>query len=698
MKKIPYIILAGITLLTLWSVGVNGATILFPYQGGTGLSTGPTKGDLMVGSSTATYAKVGIGTNGKCLVASSTATYGLSWETCTPTAISSLNGLTGATQTFATSSVASGFNITSSGTQHTFNIGNAGVASTGLLSSTDWGTFNGKQVAYTNLTSIGSLANASGWLHNNGSGTFAYSTPTYSEVGAQQSNTNLSSLAGLTYASASFVKMTNTNTFSLDTTTYEPSIPVATTSNQYWSGNKSWQTLNSTAVGLGSVSNALQLVAANNLSDLVSTSTARTNLGVAIGTNVQAYNAGLADIASLAKTDSNIIVGNGTNWVAESNGTARTSLGVAIGSNVQAWDADLDTLAGLAKTKGNIVGSSGTDWTALGVGTNGQYLTASSGAMIGIAWTTSTASVPTTITVADTVDTNSYVALFEEATGDLGPKTDTGITYNAGTGVLTATGFSGPLTGAVTGNASTATALASDPADCGANTWANAINASGTLTCSAVTYAGITAMTSANFAGIISDETGIAGKLVFDTSPTLITPIIGSSTATSINGVVLTNPGANATLTLASGKTLTANNTLAFSGTDGTTFTFPSSSGNVLTRTTASSSKAFFDLAPATTDNITLFRADAALTVDKVACVNNNVGDTVTWQMYHATTRATSSGVFLFAASNTTTSATTPTLYTTFSDATLAAGEVMWFIPSAASSSAIWCEVYYEYD
>ncbi len=36
----------------------------------------------------------------------------------------------------------------------------------------------------------------------------------------------------------------------------------------------------------------------------------------------------LGAIASLAVTDSNIIVGNGTNWVAESGATARTSLGL----------------------------------------------------------------------------------------------------------------------------------------------------------------------------------------------------------------------------------------------------------------------------------------------------------------------------------------------------------------------------------
>jgi hypothetical protein len=42
-----------------------------------------------------------------------------------------------------------------------------------------------------------------------------------------------------------------------------------------------------------------KLVKANNLSDLTNTSTARTNLGVAIGTDVQAYDAELAAIAGL---------------------------------------------------------------------------------------------------------------------------------------------------------------------------------------------------------------------------------------------------------------------------------------------------------------------------------------------------------------------------------------------------------------
>jgi len=59
----------------------------------------------------------------------------------------------------------------------------------------------------------------------------------------------------------------------------------------------------------------------------------RATLGLTIGTNVQAWDAQLDDIAALAVTDSNIIVGNGSNWVAESGATARASLGVAAASD-----------------------------------------------------------------------------------------------------------------------------------------------------------------------------------------------------------------------------------------------------------------------------------------------------------------------------------------------------------------------------
>jgi hypothetical protein len=55
------------------------------------------------------------------------------------------------------------------------------------------------------------------------------------------------------------------------------------------------------------------------------------------------------------------------------------------------------------------------------------------------------------------------------------------------------------------------------------------------------------------------------------------------ATATSINKVAITAPATSATLTIANGKTLTANSTLTLTGTDATTMTFPSASGAVLT-------------------------------------------------------------------------------------------------------------------
>lgn len=63
--------------------------------------------------------------------------------------------------------------------------------------------------------------------------------------------------------------------------------------------------------------------------------------------------------------------------------------------------------------------------------------------------------------------------------------------FAAGTITANLTGNASGSSGSTTGNAATATALASDPSDCASDTYANAIAASGNLSCVTVTNAGL---------------------------------------------------------------------------------------------------------------------------------------------------------------------------------------------------------------
>ena len=113
------------------------------------------------------------------------------------------------------------------------------------------------------------------------------------------------------------------------------------------------------------------------LTGVISAAAGRTSLGLVIGTDVQRYDPTLAAIAGLSPDTDDLIYFNGTDGASittltsfgrsliddVSATTARTTLGLTIGTNVQAWDADLDAIAALNGSTGVLKKTGSNAWS-----------------------------------------------------------------------------------------------------------------------------------------------------------------------------------------------------------------------------------------------------------------------------------------------------------------------------------------------
>jgi hypothetical protein len=200
--------------------------------------------------------------------------------------------------------------------------------------------------------------------------------------------------------------------------------------------------------------------------------------------------------------------------------------------------------------------------------------------------TTAGASIPSLATgdILYASAANTLSALADIATGNALISGGVGVALSWGK-----IGISTHVSGLGTG---VATALAINVGSAGAPvTFNGALGtpSSGTATNLTGTAASLTAgtvTTNANLTGVITSvgnatsiasQTGTGTKFVVDTGPTLVTPILGVATATSINKVAITAPASSATLTIADGKTATHNASTTFAGTDGKTITISNS-------------------------------------------------------------------------------------------------------------------------
>lgn len=192
----------------------------------------------------------------------------------------------------------------------------------------------------------------------------------------------------------------------------------------------------------------------------------------------------------------------------------------------------------------------------------------------GGAGTVTSVSVVTANGVSGTVATATSTPAITLTLGAITPTSVNGLTISTTTGTLTIT--NGQV---ITATATTTLPIATQVLTFAGPTAPRTITFPDAAITVARTDAANTFTGHQTIEGVTSTGATGTGKFVFDGTPTLVTPVLGVATATSINGLTISTT--TGVITMTNGKTLAVTNTLTLSGTDSTVMTFPTTTATI---------------------------------------------------------------------------------------------------------------------
>ena len=378
---------SSLTALGTINTGVWAGTLITALYGGTGYNS-YTKGDILVGFGS-TFIKLNVGTDNFVLTADATTPSGVKWSSVAGLSITSINGLTSSAQFFSTGSSGTGFNISSSGNTHAFNIPIAGTGATGLVSTLAQ-SFAGVKT-FTNDVIVSSTT-----------GSTAFNTGALTVYGGLGVSGQLSfNQAALGYTGA-----TNPSMAFIGSTNVAPiTLTVLSDNSLLWEGSsgKLFGINNNLSSGwifnVGDIS-GLPIIRAN-ADGTIAMAEFAANVG--IGLSNPSYKLHVAGDTNLSSTYVYRI--NGTSVLSASSlgtGVTNSSL-TAVGTiSTGVWAGTLITAlyggSGYSSyTKGDILVGAGNTFIKLNVGTDNFVLTASASSATGLTWSPTAAVGITTL-------------------------------------------------------------------------------------------------------------------------------------------------------------------------------------------------------------------------------------------------------------------------------------------------------------